>query len=52
MFTVVVLESRQRAADPDKEQALRGNSEYLGKDWFDTPRPCRERPRRRRSAAF
>jgi hypothetical protein len=26
----VVLESRQRPADPDKEQAMRGNSEYLG----------------------
>ena len=29
--TVVVIESRQRPADPDKEAALRGNSEYLGK---------------------
>ena len=29
--TRVVLESRQRPADPDKEQAMRGNSEYLGK---------------------
>jgi len=28
---VVVLESRQRPADPDKEQAMRGNSQYLGK---------------------
>jgi len=27
----VVLESRQRPADPDKEKAMRGNSEYLGK---------------------
>ena len=29
--TRVVLESRQQPADPDKEQAMRGNSEYLGK---------------------
>ncbi len=29
--TRVVLESRQRPADPDKEQAIRGNSEYSGK---------------------
>jgi uncharacterized protein YndB with AHSA1/START domain len=29
--TRVVLESRQRPADPDKEQAMRANSEYLGK---------------------
>lgn len=29
--TRVVLESRQRPTDPDKEQAMRGNSEYLGK---------------------
>ena len=29
--TRVVLDSRQRPADPDKEQAMRGNSEYLGK---------------------
>jgi hypothetical protein len=29
--TLVVLESRQEPADPDKEAALRGNSEYLGK---------------------
>jgi uncharacterized protein YndB with AHSA1/START domain len=29
--TRVVLESRQRPADSDKEQAMRGNSEYLGK---------------------
>ena len=29
--TRVVLESRQRPADPDKEKAMRGNSEYLGK---------------------
>lgn len=29
--TRVVLESLQRPADPDKEQAMRGNSEYLGK---------------------
>ena len=29
--TRVVLESRQRPADPEKEQAMRGNSEYLGK---------------------
>ena len=29
--TRVVLESRQRPADPDKEQAMRNNSEYLGK---------------------
>jgi uncharacterized protein YndB with AHSA1/START domain len=29
--TRVVLESRQRPADPDKELAMRGNSEYLGK---------------------
>ena len=29
--TLVVLESRQQPADPDKEAALRGNSEYLGK---------------------
>ena len=28
---VVVLESRQRPADPDREQAMRGNSEYSGK---------------------
>ena len=28
--TRVVLTSRQRPADPDKEAALRGNSEYLG----------------------
>jgi uncharacterized protein YndB with AHSA1/START domain len=33
--TRVVMESRQRPADPDKEQAMRGNSEYLGK-MFDT----------------
>ena len=29
--TRVLVESRQRPADPDKEQAMRGNSEYLGK---------------------
>jgi uncharacterized protein YndB with AHSA1/START domain len=29
--TRVVLESRQRPADRDKGQAMRGNSEYLGK---------------------
>jgi uncharacterized protein YndB with AHSA1/START domain len=29
--TLVVLESRQQPADPDKEAAIRGNSEYLGK---------------------
>jgi len=29
--THVILESRQRPADPDKEQAMRANSEYLGK---------------------
>jgi uncharacterized protein YndB with AHSA1/START domain len=29
--TLVVLESRQQPADPDKEAALHGNSEYLGK---------------------
>jgi uncharacterized protein YndB with AHSA1/START domain len=29
--TRVTLESRQRPADPDKEQAMRANSEYLGK---------------------
>jgi uncharacterized protein YndB with AHSA1/START domain len=29
--TLVVLESRQLPADPDKEVAMRGNSEYLGK---------------------
>jgi uncharacterized protein YndB with AHSA1/START domain len=29
--TRVVLESRQRPADSDKEQAMRGNSDYLGK---------------------
>jgi uncharacterized protein YndB with AHSA1/START domain len=29
--TLVVLESRQRPADADKEQAMRSNSEYLGK---------------------
>jgi uncharacterized protein YndB with AHSA1/START domain len=29
--TRVVLESRQRPADPEKERAIRGNSEYLGK---------------------
>jgi uncharacterized protein YndB with AHSA1/START domain len=29
--TRVVLESRQRPADAEKEQAMRGNSEYLGK---------------------
>jgi uncharacterized protein YndB with AHSA1/START domain len=29
--TRVVLESRQRPADHDKEEAMRGNSEYLGK---------------------
>jgi uncharacterized protein YndB with AHSA1/START domain len=29
--TRVVLESRQRPADPDKEQLMRANSEYLGK---------------------
>jgi len=29
--TEVVLESRQQPADPEKEQAMRGNSEYLGK---------------------
>ena len=33
--TRVVMESRQRPADPDKEQAMRGNSEYLGK-MFET----------------
>jgi uncharacterized protein YndB with AHSA1/START domain len=29
--TRVVLESRQRPADPEKEEAMRGNSDYLGK---------------------
>ena len=29
--TRVVMESRQRPADADKEQAMRANSEYLGK---------------------
>jgi len=29
--TLVVLESRQQPADPEKEAAMRGNSEYLGK---------------------
>jgi uncharacterized protein YndB with AHSA1/START domain len=29
--TRVVIESSQRPADPDKEQAIRGNSEYLMK---------------------
>lgn len=29
--TRVILESRQQPADHDKEQAMRGNSEYLGK---------------------
>src|SRR5438132_6681901 len=29
--TRVVMESRQRPADPDKERAMRGNSEYLAK---------------------
>ena len=29
--TRVVLTSRQRPADPEKEAAMRGNSEYLGK---------------------
>jgi hypothetical protein len=29
--TRVVMESRQRPADPEKELAMRGNSEYLGK---------------------
>ena len=29
--TLVVMESRQQPADPEKEAALRGNSEYLGK---------------------
>jgi uncharacterized protein YndB with AHSA1/START domain len=29
--TRVVLTSRQRPAEPDKEQAMRGNSEFLGK---------------------
>ncbi len=29
--TRVVIASRQRPADPDKEQAMRANSEYLGK---------------------
>jgi uncharacterized protein YndB with AHSA1/START domain len=29
--TRVVVESRQRPADPDKERAMRGNSEYLAK---------------------
>jgi len=33
--TRVVMESRQQPADPDKEQAMRGNSEYLGQ-MFDT----------------
>jgi hypothetical protein len=28
--TLVVLTSRQQPADPDKEAALRGNTEYLG----------------------
>jgi hypothetical protein len=27
----VVLESRQQPADPEKEQSMRANSEYLGK---------------------
>lgn len=29
--TRVVIESRQRPADPEKEQAMRANSEYLGR---------------------
>lgn len=29
--TDVVIESRQQPADPEKEQAMRANSEYLGK---------------------
>ena len=29
--TRVLVESRQLPADPEKEQAMRGNSEYLGK---------------------
>jgi uncharacterized protein YndB with AHSA1/START domain len=29
--TDVVLESRQQPADPEKEQAMRANSDYLGK---------------------
>ncbi len=29
--TRVILRSRQQPADPDKEPAMRGNSEYLGK---------------------
>jgi uncharacterized protein YndB with AHSA1/START domain len=29
--TEVVLESRQQPADPEKEQSMRANSEYLGK---------------------
>jgi len=29
--TRVVLESRQQPADPEKEQSMRANSEYLGK---------------------
>ena len=29
--TEVVLESRQQPADPEKEQSLKANSEYLGK---------------------
>jgi uncharacterized protein YndB with AHSA1/START domain len=29
--TAVVLESRQQPADPEKEQSLKANSEYLGK---------------------
>jgi hypothetical protein len=29
--TRVVIESRQQPADPEKEAAMRGNSEYLGK---------------------
>jgi uncharacterized protein YndB with AHSA1/START domain len=29
--TRVVIESRQRPADPGKEQVMRGNSEYLGR---------------------
>ena len=29
--TRVTIASRQRPADPDKEQAMRANSEYLGK---------------------
>ena len=29
--TGVILESRQRPADPEKEQSMRANSEYLGK---------------------